>query len=64
MLYSAFLAGFYAYKLQQKCVRDSIVFTKTQEIPTLALENVLQITPVNLAHKIKTNPNLWGLYDE
>lgn len=45
-------------------MRDSIVFTKTQEIPTLALENVLQITPVNLAHKIKTNPNLWGLYDE
>lgn len=64
MLYSAFLAGFYAYKLRQKSVRDSIILTKTQEIPPLVLENVLQITPINLAHKIKTNPNLWGLYDE
>lgn len=64
MLYSAFLAGFYAYKLQQKSVRDSIILTKTQEIPPLTLENILQITPINLAHKIKTNPNLWGLYDE
>lgn len=64
MLYSAFLAGFYAYKLRQKSVRDSIILTKTQEIPPLILENVLQITPINLAHKIKTNLNLWGLYDE
>ncbi len=64
MLYSAFLAGFYAYKLRQKFVRDSIILTKTQKIPDLALENILQITPVNLAHKIKINPNLLGLYDK
>lgn len=64
MLYSAYLAGFYAYKLKQKYVRDSVILTKTSEIPRLSLENILEITPINLAHKIKTNPNLWGIYDE
>ncbi|WP_297813646.1 MnmC family methyltransferase [uncultured Helicobacter sp.] len=64
MLYSAYLAGFYAFKLHQKYVRDSVIFTKTQKIPKLSLENISQITPINLAHKIKINPNLWGLYDD
>ncbi|TLD88703.1 MnmC family methyltransferase [Helicobacter sp. MIT 05-5294] len=64
MLYSAYLAGFYAYRVKQKRVRDSVILTKTSEIPRLRLENVLEITPINLAHKIKANPNLWGLYDE
>lgn len=63
MLYSAYLAGFYAFKLHQKAVRDSVLFMKSQEIPNLSLDNVLQITPINLTHKIKTNPKLWGLYD-
>lgn len=63
MLYSAYLAGFYAFKLHQKDVRDSIVLTKNAKLPNMELDNVVNITAINIAHKIKTNPKLWGLYD-
>ena len=63
MLYSAFLAGFYAFKLQQVAVRDSIVLTKTPTLPSLELDNITNITAINMAHKIKTNLKLKGLYD-
>ena len=63
MLYSAFLAGFYAFKLVQKDVRDSVILTKTQVLPDLDLECVEQVVRINMEHKIKTNPKLKGLYD-
>lgn len=63
MLYSAFLAGFYAFKLQQISVRDSIVLTKNAKLPNIELDNVVNITAINIVHKIKTNPKLRGLYD-
>lgn len=63
MLYSAFLAGFKPFKLTQKHTRDSILLRKLQSTPSLELENILTITPINLPHKIATNKNLKGLYD-
>ncbi|OCR11039.1 hypothetical protein BA917_04465 [Helicobacter pullorum] len=64
MLYSAFLAGFKSYTLKQANTRDSIVLTKTQEIPCLESSNILEVLKVDISHKIATNKNLVGLYDE
>ncbi len=63
MLYSAFLAGFKPFKLTQKHTRNSILLRKLESTPSLELENILAITPLNLSHKIATNKNLKGLYD-
>ena len=64
MLYSAFLAGFKSYTLKKANTRDSIVLTKTQEIPCLESSNILEVLKVDISHKIATNKNLVGLYDE
>lgn len=63
MLYSAFLAGFYSFKVEQKEVRDSVIFTKYSKIPAINCANILNIKPINILHKIKTNKHLKGLYD-
>lgn len=63
MLYSAFLAGFYAYKVAQKNVRDSVILTKTQDAPKLNLEFVEKVFKIDIEHKIRVNPKLNGLYD-
>ncbi|TLD83217.1 hypothetical protein LS70_005565 [Helicobacter sp. MIT 11-5569] len=66
MLYSAFLAGFYSFKLVQKNVRDSIIFMKVKEIPKELLQTLdfaEKIVAINIENKIKANPNLKGLYD-
>ena len=64
MLYSAFLAGFKPYLLKQKEVRDSVIFTKSDKEPSLKIENVFTLRPINMLHKISVNSNLMGLYDD
>ncbi|MCI5969028.1 MnmC family methyltransferase [Helicobacter sp.] len=63
MLYSAFLAGFYAFKVVQKNVRDSVVLTKTKDTPRLDLEFVEKVVKIDIEHKIRVNSKLKGLYD-
>ena len=63
MLYSAFLAGFYPFKLKQKRVRDSVLLTKNAHYPMLTLENILSMQPIDMLHKIRVNTHLRGFYD-
>lgn len=70
-LLSAYLAGFFSYKINQGAnMRDSIILTKSQKLPILD-ENLLknakispQIKAINLEHKIATNPHLKALYEK
>ena len=63
MLYSAYLAGFNAFRVIQESVRDSVILTKTQVLPQLDLDFIKRVVRIDIEHKIKTNPNLKGLYD-
>ncbi|WP_299547784.1 MnmC family methyltransferase [uncultured Helicobacter sp.] len=63
MLYSAYLAGFNAFKVVQKNVRDSVILTKTKDLPQIDLDFIEKIVKIDIEHKIRVNPKLKGLYD-
>ncbi len=62
-LYSAFLAGFYAFKLKQNSVRDSVILCKDSKIPPLNCKNIKNISLIDMEHKIKVNKNLKAMFD-